>query len=770
MRLRSIIQERSRHDSSNATSIDYFMNRSPQFTLALNCSSPIALLVTPEYEGIFRNGGIGTYYATLSRKLADRGWSIILLLCQTSETFSGHSDISHISHIFSTSALETILDLQPVHTAILSQFKAWQWVESDSYRSLLFIQALLDRYPDLAPPLYVEFPDLCGLGYRSIQAKKAGLLGQNCTIAVTLHSPQEWLNEAHERFTLGHSDWFRNIYEYEQYAFENADLAFFLSCFLKSKVESYGWHLDHAMHLPYCFPLIDPTERSPQPINSATLDIDRKAIPIIFFGRLEERKGLLTFLAAIRQLAPDLRERLHLLFLGKSVPLHTPHLQPLTSRDYIAQELGQDFTYSIMTDLFSQTAIALVRDLAPAIVCLASHQENLPNTAFEMGQLSVSLVVSDTGGFRESLNLIQRSAGLYWFQPGSAIALAQALSAAIVAYPEQPTVPNINFLAEVNHSLLEQRLQVMEYGSISKIPSTITSPTNFHQSPLLGMTSSHEQEFLRNYAQHNYSGQGEIVDLGCWLGSATIALAQGLEHNERNILKFKRIHAYDLFEWDTYMNQSVRGTELENRYQAGDSFLEEYLHRISPWQYLIKVYPGDLMQIGWRPRKQIEYLFVDAMKSWELAKYIFKEFFPHLIPGISLVHHNDFAHFYTGWIHLLMYKLKNYLVPVNSLWNAAVFRYIQPLPMEIFQKIDLNLPLSIFSKSDIDAAFDYSSEITCEEVQPNIAAAKAMFWVHLGDLQTAKEELNQARNRFGEVLEIPLVMQEIARREGVVSD
>lgn len=30
----------------------------------------VALLVTPEYEGIFRNGGIGTYYRTLSERLA----------------------------------------------------------------------------------------------------------------------------------------------------------------------------------------------------------------------------------------------------------------------------------------------------------------------------------------------------------------------------------------------------------------------------------------------------------------------------------------------------------------------------------------------------------------------------------------------------------------------------------------------------------------------------------------------------------------------------
>src|SRR5438128_761473 len=62
-----------------------------------------------------------------------------------------------------------------------------------------------------------------------------------------------------------------------------------------------------------------------------------------------------------------------------------------------------------------------------------------------------------------------------------------------------------------------------------------------------GMTSWHEQHWLRTYAAHTYQGRGTIVDLGCLLGATTISLAEGLVLNP--IIKAKRIHAYDLFTW-----------------------------------------------------------------------------------------------------------------------------------------------------------------------------------------------------------------------------
>lgn len=105
----------------------------PKLKPDLNLSNRIAVLVTPEYEGIFRNGGIGTYYHTLSQKLAENGWSVLLLLYQTEGEFLGRSLNASVRHAFSTNEIEQALDLAPHHSQRLQQFQPWEWVEASSY-------------------------------------------------------------------------------------------------------------------------------------------------------------------------------------------------------------------------------------------------------------------------------------------------------------------------------------------------------------------------------------------------------------------------------------------------------------------------------------------------------------------------------------------------------------------------------------------------------------------------------------------------------------
>jgi len=261
---------------------------------------------------------------------------------------------------------------------------------------------------------------------------------------------------------------------------------------------------------------------------------------------------------------------------------------------------------------------------------------------------------------------------------------------------------------------------------------------------ILGMTTIEEQLFFENYAQNDYSGRGEIVELGCWLGSSTISFAMGLEANSSVTNKSQRLHAYDIFIWysTTGMEQSVIGTPLQEKYKDGDSFLDEYLERISPWNHLIRVYPGDLAEIGWQ-QGEIECLFIDAMKSWELTNSIVKNFFPSLIPEVSLVIHQDFAHYYTSWIHLIMYRLREYLVPIEHpfICSSRAFRYVKPISDELLQAA---YSFDTFSETEVEAAFDYSLEITPKKMQPNIMAAKVMHFIHVRDFEKAKLEFKKS--------------------------
>lgn len=728
--------------NSNSFEVSFNQKRKDKFATGV---ARLALLVTTEYEGIFRNGGIGSYYRILSEKLAAEKWYVILLLCQSQERFSGESHIPALKHIFSTNECHQVLELPPIHSATLSRCKDSQWLEYENHCALYFTQAIISTFSNAL--VYVEFPEMLGLGYRTIQAKRAGVLGRNCITAVTLHSGQEWLHEAHEKYTLSAPNEFWQTCHYEQYSFEQADLAFYLSHFLKSKVEKYAWKTSHALHLPYCFSVIEELLENIEPPRS---DLQRylktDKIPLIFFGRLEERKGLLTFLEALHLLKNDDLEKIYIIFIGKNIQIQLEDLQQIDSQQYIQKKLDKNYDYSIVSDLFSREAIQLVSQLNSPIICLTSLQENFPNTAIEMGQLPVSLVVADTEGFRETLNLIERRNGLHWFIPGDKSSLAYSLEQAILAYPEKPSTPSRDFLQLVNRRLLNQRFEYMNLAFYA-----MATPINFidvnsglTRHWLFGMTAIEEQIFLENYAKNDYSGQGEIVELGCWLGSSTISLAMGLEANLHVVEKNQRIHAYDIFVWSSAANMQnmITGTSLEGKYQDGDSFLDEYLNRISAWNQFIRVCSGDLTKIDW-DGGAIEFLFIDAMKSWELANSILKNFFPHLIPGVSLVVHQDFAHSYTVWIHLIVYRLREYLIPIDlpAVYPSKAFHYVKFIPDELLQ---CSYSFDSFSEDEVEAAFNYSLAIVSPKMQSNILAAKVMYFIHIGNLERAKLELKQA--------------------------
>jgi glycosyltransferase involved in cell wall biosynthesis len=419
----------------------------------------IALLVSSEYEGYYKNGGIGTYYRALSEQMFEDGWHVILLLCATEERFQGKSKVSFLNQVFSVAESEEILSLQPSHQAILDEARS-SYYEYQSFNILFFTQALAACCANAK--VYIEFPEMCGFGYRTIQARRVGLL-PNCVTSVTLHSGHEWVYEANERFNVTYAHNFWQICHYEQNSFENADLSFHPSNFILSKVKSYGWNVNDAIRLPYFIPLINRSCIETPLIESLKNRITDHKIPIIFFARLEERKGLCTFIQAIKRLEASLTNSCHFIFVGKVVQLNSHQLRHLDSDQYIRQELTGAFSYEICDGLFSEEALNLINSFDRSVVCLTSPQDNFPNSALEVGQLPVSIVAADTGGFRETLSLLNRDSCVYWFQPQNVQSLTQALSKSIANYTELPNIPKLDLLKETNISLLQKRLAYINH-------------------------------------------------------------------------------------------------------------------------------------------------------------------------------------------------------------------------------------------------------------------------------------------------------------------
>jgi hypothetical protein len=133
------------------------------------------------------------------------------------------------------------------------------------------------------------------------------------------------------------------------------------------------------------------------------------------------------------------------------------------------------------------------------------------------------------------------------------------------------------------------------------------------------------------------------------------------------------------------------------------------------------------------------------MKNWDLANHIIQQFFPALIPNVSLVQHQDFCHYNCSWIHVMMYRLRDYFEPILYVPNGSViFRNIKSIPEEYYHKIH---SFADFSPTEINQAFAYSSSIVPYEGRANIVASKIMLYIHVGDLETAKKELDMIEDK-----------------------
>lgn len=263
------------------------------------------------------------------------------------------------------------------------------------------------------------------------------------------------------------------------------------------------------------------------------------------------------------------------------------------------------------------------------------------------------------------------------------------------------------------------------------------SPTN-----PVGMLVEQECDWFRTYAADTYSGAGAMVDLGCFVGSTTISLAQGLGVNRT--AKAAKIHAYDRFLWEDWMQSWWEAKGFAPPELEGGSFLPEFLKRTSPWKDQIIVHPEDLAVSRWDDGP-IEFLLVDVMKSSDLAESITRNFFSFLVPGQSYIAHQDFAHFYTSWIHLLQFRLRDSFAVVADIPKSGtvVFRYLKHFSPEAVG----DLSMTSATVEEIEAAFDYSLGLVSDSKKPNVVAAKAMAYLYREDVDRAREVVEA--NRWG---------------------
>jgi len=254
---------------------------------------------------------------------------------------------------------------------------------------------------------------------------------------------------------------------------------------------------------------------------------------------------------------------------------------------------------------------------------------------------------------------------------------------------------------------------------------------------VIGLISRHERAFLHYYARDIYSAEGEMVDLGTWLGASTFYLAKGLHENKNVTDKFKRIHAYDLFSWEESLSKDVVNTPYENKFKKGDDYKWLFLDNTKLYEPEITPY-GNVLNHAWNGRP-VEFLFVDAMKNVETTHAILRSFYSFLIPGKSFLVYQDFDHYLTPWVHLLIYRFRDYFTHIHDIpySGGTVFKMKAKLPPQFIQT-----DIRSINEHEAEQAYAYCLNIACEEKKANIAAAHVMYYYYFGKKEHAMQVFN----------------------------
>lgn len=237
------------------------------------------------------------------------------------------------------------------------------------------------------------------------------------------------------------------------------------------------------------------------------------------------------------------------------------------------------------------------------------------------------------------------------------------------------------------------------------------------------MTTPNELAFLRAYGHYLFRGVGKVIDLGCWLGATSAALAAGLNENPK-ASSDDLIEAYDLFQWAEWMNPIREQIGMKANLEPGECFLEIARENLSEYSQRVNLHKQDLTNYVLPGDWKIEFLFVDAMKNWDLAGSIARIFFTRMIPKGAVVVMQDFV-FYDPIVatnHLIMWHLRDFFKPLHHVpYSCSVAFLVEKTPA-LSDLIDY--APERFSEADVAEAYAYCLPFVQESMRPSLLVAR----------------------------------------------
>jgi GT2 family glycosyltransferase/glycosyltransferase involved in cell wall biosynthesis len=386
------------------------MNSAPVY-LPLQTSSASATgrklricIASFDFIGPVRNGGVGTAFTSLGEALAAAGHQVTFLYlsgshCETSKPLQhwiAEYRKKGITFVPMPDQCGPKLDTTwPMN----KPYQAYQWL--------------------LSQPRFdvVHFSEWRAPGYFSLVAKHQGLAFADTELCVHTHGPTLWSLLSNGEYVSLFSELELDFMERESVRL--ADTVVSPSHYL------LRWMLEQEWTLPartFVQQYVRPTAARP-PAQDRGFAVQPVA-EIVFFGRLEVRKGLVLFCDALDRLKADpAMQDVKITFLGKIT-----QVQNTKGEDYLANRARKwPWETTVISDRDQYGALDYLQGPG-RIAVIPSMVDNLPNTVLECLGARVPFLASTTGGIPEMLVPEDAAEMLFPLRPAE---FAQKLKAAV---------------------------------------------------------------------------------------------------------------------------------------------------------------------------------------------------------------------------------------------------------------------------------------------------------------------------------------------------
>ena len=337
-------------------------------------------IATPDILGPIKNGGIGTACHHLARQLA--AWDHEVTIAYVNYNAADAAQMAAARALYTRFgvAFEPVVP-RPAAESALARVPAPGWTLLDWLRAR-------ERPFDV-----VHVPDWHGLGYGALLAKSLGLAFGDTHFVVIGHSPSLWATEGSRQ--LVHTEAELGWVFLERRSVELADTFLSVSTHLIEWMRDAGYALPARSFVwPNAFP---PPDAAPAAAAARDARDGAPLEEVVFFGRLEPRKGLLLFIDAVDRLVRRGQAPPRVTFLGARSPrIDGPEL---------IHRAAQQWPVAVrtITDAGADEAVAyLARPGRLAVI--PSLQENCSMAVLECLQAGIPFVAAATGGTPELID------------------------------------------------------------------------------------------------------------------------------------------------------------------------------------------------------------------------------------------------------------------------------------------------------------------------------------------------------------------------------